>query len=927
VVSSWSVEDGLPDNEAISVLQGSDGYLWIGTQHGLVRFDGNRFTVFNQMNTPGLSSDLVVFLYEDHQTNLWVGTQSAGLQMIKDGVVQSFSAATADNGMVSYATTDSSGAILFYTGSGIIRYDKSAVNIYPGSGQYAGIYHQLASLAQNIAVPSPSGGYWQIYNGRVLKINAAGHVARDLGLFPWGNMKVEGALEDDKGNLIVGTLGAGIFWSDAGGHWQSISNKLSSPYILSMCFDRDGNLWAGTDGGGLDRIRRKIFNTPAQFPPNNIQSLYPDKGGGWWIASGAQGAFHWTTNGVQNFQFGPLREAQEVLVDHRQQVWAGTWDEGLYLFQTNQFVPAPGAGVLAPRIFSLLEDHSGQLWVGSQNGVGRFDGRQWMLLTSKSGLSGDTVRAIAEDTNGVWIGTEGQGLDLYQNGKIMYYRAGKDGLPGDDISCLATGSDGALWVGTFAHGLARIKNGKCESFSTRDGLASDSIGYILEDGDTLWIGSNAGLMRAPKQSFDDFASGKADSIFCRTYGKADGLPTRECSAGSQPAACRAADGTLWFPTTEGAAFIDPSELKTNRQPPAVMIESVLVNSVEQNTNQLASAWPDSVTIVPRSDRSKIQLEIHYTALDFSAPNLIRFKYRLTGYQNGWTEAGNERVARYPKLPPGQYRFEVIAFNEDGIQSQNSSSFAVTVLPQFWQTTWFALLAIIVTLGIVAAIVRYISTQKLHRELQRHKQQQALERERARIARDLHDQLGANLTQVSLLGEMAEADKNAPEEIESHAQQICDTARETTRSLDEIVWAINPANDTLEGIANYCIKYAQEFFALANIRCRVEALAQLPDVPIAPDVRHNVFLAFKESVNNVIKHAQATETHIHLRLNARNFSMEIADNGKGFSASDEKQNRNGLRNMRKRMADIGGNFEIGPAPEKGTLVRLTVPIGR
>jgi signal transduction histidine kinase len=224
-------------------------------------------------------------------------------------------------------------------------------------------------------------------------------------------------------------------------------------------------------------------------------------------------------------------------------------------------------------------------------------------------------------------------------------------------------------------------------------------------------------------------------------------------------------------------------------------------------------------------------------------------------------------------------------------------------------------------------VRYISTQKLQRQLQTHKQREALEHERARIARDLHDQLGANLTQVALLGEMAEADKNVPDEIESHAQQISQTARETTRSLDEIVWAINPANDTLEGLANYAFKYAQEFFALAGVRCRLDAPAQLPGISIPPEVRHNVFLAFKEAVNNVVKHAQASEARIRLRFQPEHFIFEIEDDGKGVSDLGGKRDRSGLRNMRKRMEDIRGNFEIAPAAGQGTIVRLTVPLER
>jgi signal transduction histidine kinase len=237
------------------------------------------------------------------------------------------------------------------------------------------------------------------------------------------------------------------------------------------------------------------------------------------------------------------------------------------------------------------------------------------------------------------------------------------------------------------------------------------------------------------------------------------------------------------------------------------------------------------------------------------------------------------------------------------------------------------LVIIVVIAVIVGIVRYISTQKLQREVQFLKQQEELEKERARIARDLHDQLGANLTQVALLSEMAEDDKDSPEEIVSHAQQIYQTARETTRSLDEIVWAVNPSNDTLEGIANYACKYAQDYLAMAQIRYRVDVPPDLSPIPIPPEVRHNVFLAFKEAVNNVVKHAQATEAHIRLRLQSDRFTLEVEDNGRGLSGMDPEaaKMRNGLSNMRKRMEDIHGEFLIATGANGGTLVRLTVPI--
>jgi signal transduction histidine kinase len=269
----------------------------------------------------------------------------------------------------------------------------------------------------------------------------------------------------------------------------------------------------------------------------------------------------------------------------------------------------------------------------------------------------------------------------------------------------------------------------------------------------------------------------------------------------------------------------------------------------------------------------------------------------------------------------------MAANEDGIWNEAGAVLEITVQPWFWQTNWFRAVVIILLLGIVAAIVRYISTQKLHRELQRHKQHEVLERERSRIARDLHDQLGANLTQVTLLGELAEADKNSPAEVESHAQQISQTARETTRSLDEIVWAINPSNDTLEGLANYACKYAQEYLALAGGRYRADVPGDLPAVQIPPEVRHNVFLAFKEAVHNVVKHAQASEVWIRLRLSPEKFILEIEDDGRGIGSQAAPQNRNGLRNMKKRMEDIGGSFEVRAAKEKGTVVKLTAPLSK
>jgi len=924
IVDVWGTEEGLPQSSVISVIQTKDGYLWLGTLNGLVRFDGNHFTVFDQFNTPGLSSDRIVSLFEDSRTNFWIWTESSGLDLVKSGKIETFNAASGASGeRLPYIYEDVSSNIWFYAADGhFFSYQNGRMIFYDPSIFPAQLFEQ----AVKINVPSPSGGFWRMENGSIQKWKN-NQLEKDFGTCPWTNASVTSACEDVNGNLIVGTLGAGVFWFDASGKYERISKVegLSSDYVLSLCMDREGNLWVGTDGGGLDRIKRKKFNTPGELHPWDAQSLSEDAHSGLWVAFGAQGASYWKTNSTQDFHVSQYHDAWEVLVDHQQQVWVGTRDDGLFLFQTNHFIPAPGAQILGPQIFALFEDHSGQLWVGAQNGLGCWNGQHWKIYTTQDGLSENTVRAIVEDFAGnFWVGTQNAGLNFLQNGKFISYRRSENGLPGDDVSCLYLDKDGVLWIGTSGHGLAQFQNGIWTRYSTDDGLVSNSIGYIIEDDDgNLWIGSNAGLMRIQKKSLDDFASGATNVISCRTYGKTDGLPTRECSSGSQPAACRTLDGKIWFPTTKGLVSVNPAELEPNLQPPLVMIESVLVDGREQKTNRLDSAWSQSIVIPPGRE----QLEIDYTALNFSAPDAVRFKYRLEGRDTTWTEARAERVANYSNLSPGHYHFHVEACNEDGVWNENGSILEITMQPQFWQTRSFLAMIIAGFLGMVVVMVRYFSTQKLRRELQLHKQQEALERERSRIARDLHDQLGANLTQVALLGEMAGADKNSPEEIESHAKQISETARETTHSLDEIVWAINPSNDTLEGLANYACKYAQEYLALAGVRYRVDLPMELPPTPIPPEVRHNVFLAFKEAVHNVVKHSQASEVWIRLRLSPESFTLGIEDNGRGIGDKAALQNRNGLRNMKKRMEDIRGEFSISGSANAGTIVRLQIPLSK
>jgi signal transduction histidine kinase/ligand-binding sensor domain-containing protein len=974
-VDVFGTAQGLPSSAVLAVMQTRDGYLWAGTLAGLARFDGVQFAVFDENNTPGLASSQIRRLYEDGHTNLWIGTENGGVALVQGGRVTNVDISQrGPPGRLMSICEDTNGAVLLYTDSGVLaRYRAGKVEVWlagsdapstcrglamESSGRlWVGTDTSLAALNPvpviteevnairlNFLLASKRGGHWRLANGVIQKWNGD-HLERDLGPYPWAStLTIAAACEDLEGNLVVGTYGDGVYWFDSDDRATRISKEegLSHNSVLSVTVDREGCLWVGTNGGGLDRVRRKLFDVLERTRGSVVQSVCEDGKGGLWIGYTGNRVDHYTATGAQRFRLIPgslpvdvdpdtLLDVKAVFVGRRQGalggnwVLSGTWGAlGPHLFQLEhgQFTPISLQEPLDWKVSAIYQDRVGRLWLGTEGGLLRLDDLR--LFTTHDGLPANDVRAIAEDQRGdLWIGTKGGGLTRFSDGHFTAFTKA-NGLPGNSVSAAEVDNDGVLWVATSG-GLARFGGGKWTRFTKREGLASNSLGYLLEDGHGyLWVGSNAGLLRLKKAELNRFAEDSSTQISCRVYGEADGLPATECSAGSQPGALRGQDGTLWFPTIQGLAWMNPSKLNLNTKPPPVIIEAVLVDGQMQTSDALGAPPPRKVTV----PAGKETLEIRYASLGLAAPDRGRFKCKLGRYETIPKERpGNIREALYTKLPPGDYEFQVTACNEDDIWNEVGAWLMVKVLPPFWQTWWFRSLATVCLLGMVVGSVHYVSTQRLQRQLAALRQKEALEKERARIARDIHDQVGASLTQLSLLGELVESDKNHPEEVEGHARQIEQTALETTRALDQIVWTVNPSNDTLDSLITYLCKYAQDYLALAGVRYRLEAPPQLPGTPISPELRHNVFLAVKEAITNVVRHAQATALALRLRVDAASFTIEIEDDGRGLGGLDPQaaQTRNGLRNMRKRMEDIGGSFSMGPAPERGTVVRLTSPL--
>jgi len=560
----------------------------------------------------------------------------------------------------------------------------------------------------------------------------------------------------------------------------------------------------------------------------------------------------------------------------------------------------------------------------------------------------------------------GGGLGCVSNGAVKQYGL-RDGLGGRSVESLYAEPDGTLWVGTSDNGLTRFKNGRFSVITTTNGLPTRVINQIVDDGaGSLWLGSQAGILHASKVELNRCADGLAGKVRFLSYGKAEGLSSELCSGGFYPGACRSADGRLWFPTAKGLAIVDPGNATTNTAKPPVAISQVLVDGkpieprllavrsrnsglpgegVDGEEAQLMSGSTNSAVhlFTSANDRLRIspgrhRFEFQYAGMSFVAPDKVAFRHRLEGLEHDWQDAGAQRVATYSYLPPGPYTFQVVACNNDNVWNENGASLAFLVEPFFWQTWWFQGVAMVCGAAAVGFGARWVTRRRLRHRLEQLERQRALERERARIARDIHDDLGASLTRITLLSQSVRSDVEGQPQTAAEVDQIYGTARELTRAMDEIVWAVNPTHDTLDSLVTYLGRYAQNFLSTAGIRCRLDVPVNLPAWALTSEVRHNVFLAMKEALHNVVKHAGATEVRVLLEVQSRGFVLLVADNGRGFdwravnshntSPADVARiyGGNGLSNMLKRLEEIGGRCEWETAPGEGTRVKLVVTVG-
>jgi signal transduction histidine kinase/ligand-binding sensor domain-containing protein len=970
---NWTTENGLPQNSINEILQTRDGYIWLATFGGLVRYDGVQFTVFNRGNTKGLGSNRILCLLATPDGALWIGTEDGGVSRFKDGLFTAYTTADGlpENKIWGFVIDDDN-PLVIVTHHGAARWQNDRFVPYPFARKtindaswavYYYLRHNLArmleepgspleSLKAKLADQTVTSVYIDANNSIWVGAKSALMRMQNGVLTAYGdaygvpNSAVVRWYQDRQGAIWMGTEGAGVLrFKDGRFSRYTTADGLSSDSISAIFQDREGTMWIGTSNGGLNRLKRQIITDYSDrdgLTGKNAYPIYQDGSGDIWIGCG--GLFRFREGKFTRYEHAAppgLRADERPFVvptalfkDSSGVLWMGAVG-GLYRFDSGRFtreriLPWPTF------IWSIYQTADGSMWFGCESGLVKYSAGRADLFNTTNGLAGNDVKIICDDREGgLWLGTWG-GLSHLKDGKLTSYRQ-QDGLPSDRVRSLYLDRDGMLWIGTYDGGLARLKDGRFTHYSVENGLFDEGVFQILEDDrGNLWMSCNRGIYRASKQQLNDFAEGKIQRISCVSYGVQDGMLNAECNGGRQPAGIKAKDGKLWFPTLDGVVVIDPDAVPLNTEPPPVMIENVVLDRdpVDMRTG---------VTIGP----SKQNLEIRYTGLSFINAGKVAFKYKLEGLDRDWIDAGGRRTAYYSHLPSGDYVFKVIAANSDGIWNVEGASLQIVVIPPIWRTWWFDALMVLAT-GAVLIAAYYGRVSKLEKtnlaqaEFSR-RLIQSQENERKRIAAELHDGLAQNLLVIKNRATLGLAPAGDGKEARVQLDEISSTVTQALEEVRAIAHNLRPYQLDRLGLT----------MALESMVKRVSESSTISfsadidpvDGLLVPDAEINLYRIVQEAVNNIVKHSGATRAQIMVMRDASGLTVSIHDNGSGFSlqpaatrtrastsvsSTDSPGDRSqkqgmGLTGISERARILGAKLNLNSGPGQGTTITVRLDL--
>ena len=976
LVRTWQTDDGLPENRVYDVAQSPDGFLWVATRGGLVRFDGLVFQGALLGRNPNVPKRETTALHFDGRGRLWLGYKHGAVVCLEPNAVRAYGvkgggvpdqqigsfAEDADGTVIaSYKNADAIGwlrirdgkpeAMAF--GQGLAATNHWQIvsgkqgEVWAATGKSVGLlrngqFRELAHVDGQVfrIAAARNGGIWIATAQQLLKLEG-GRPPEEKGQLPQDVSEVSALLEDRVGAVWIGTINTGLL-RFSGGQCERIETVPRE--IECLAEDQEGSIWVGTLVG-LYQLRLRSLELLASSDGVSFESVLSvaeqvetrkDAAARLWVVTEdgrvvRQEGASWA---VVSSQAGwPGGSATSIAADPQGAIWIATTGARLHRFEDGQFHSwGSSDGLARGEARSLFISSGGDVWIAlfRPEGLQRLRNGTFQTFHMSGPKSAQRVRAMVEDKAGnIWVGTAAGQL-LRVDGDQLVRELGSRNELFPSIRCLWAMQDGSLWIGCGGSGLARLKAGQLTHIATAAGLSEDYISQMALDGaERLWCAGARSIFQVPLQELTAVAEGRAERVRAVVYGRGEGLKNLQSNERDGTGALRRRNGELWFPMRNGLVVVPPTIVRDSHAPaPRVLLESVMVDGQPVATHDRRSPLLLEANLLDLSSVGAAvplrpnyrKLEFNFCAPSFVSPRNVNYRYRLEGFEEDWVEVGAQRNVSYPKLPAGGYRFLVTACSEDGVWSQDAAIVKLTVTPFFWQATWFRWgLLVLFTLSVVG-LVRYVSYRRLHERMGQVERQAALDQERARIARDMHDTLGASLTQMNILGALASREGTPLEEVRAQVGKITGSSQALVLQLDEIVWAVDPENDTLDGLATYISQFATEFFADLPIRCRTRAPALLPAVRLTTQVRHNLFLAVKEALNNVARHSGATEATVSLAAEDNTLSISIEDNGRGFEVAAATHGH-GLTNLKQRLGEVGGTCRIESRPGAGTQITL------
>jgi signal transduction histidine kinase/ligand-binding sensor domain-containing protein len=966
--TSWKIRDGFSKGSISSIAQTPDGYLWLGTQFGLLRFDGVKNVPWRPPLDQQLPSDTIMGLLVARDGTLWIGTLK-GLASWKDGKLTQYTelsgqyiyklledhegtvwaaggAATTgrlcairngnvqcygEDGSLGRAVfslyEDSKGNLWVGVKEGLWRWKPGAPKFYSLPGEWNGI-RGLGEDTDSTLLVGWNGGIQRFVDGKTEAYPLAGIT---------GQLIAKRILRDRDGGLWIGTQESGLVHVHQGRKESfAASDSLSGDDIYTLFEDREGDIWVATING-LDRFRDFTVATISgnQGLSNaHIGSVLVTTDGSVWLGTYG-GLNRWnngqitsyreraerTTTGVREIIGSglPDKGVESLFQDSRQRIWIATVG-GIGYLENDRFISIsmlPGKDTL-----SIAEDTEGNLWIANEQGglLHLIRGSEIQQIPwSKLGHK-DHASALAADPwqGGLWLGFDLGGVTYFIDGQVRASYTATDGLGQGRVNHLRLDQEGTLWAATEG-GLSRLKNGRVSTLTVRNNLPCDSVHWSIEDNaKSIWLYTACGIVRIARSEWDAWAiavdQGKDTKpmIHVTVFDSSDGVRTLAGVSHYGPQVTKSSDGRLWFTGVDGVSVVDPSHLSFNKLPPPVHVEQIIADRKTYDAS-------GQVRLPPLIR----DLEIDYTALSLVAPEKVLFRYKLEGYDSDWQEAGNRRQAFYTNLPPRNYRFRVMACNNSGVWNEVGTYFDFTIAPAYYQTTWFRVAGIIVFLLVLGGIY-HLRLKQVARQV-RGRMEERLE-ERERIARDLHDTLLQSVQGLILkfhaVAKQIPSDEPAHDALEKtldDADGVLAEGRDRLRNLRATSIPFGGLPAAFERVAEETPQGADATFKTV-VEGRVRELH--------PMVREECYWIGREAVVNALTHSHGRKVEVEITYDPRQFRLRVRDDGRGIDPKIlEEGGRSdhwGMQGMRERAQKIGGQLNVWSRPETGTEVELIIP---